>query len=133
VQLGWTAVNKVFLAAGGYMRAELGYSGFGHYFPSGSYSIGVAQGSGGYIMSEITISDARKTNQEDAEKQNARTVITGGQDLREWSSVPVPYSNQPAEVQVCHEETEFCCTLSYRMIRSADQPNYQVFSTRLKF
>jgi hypothetical protein len=123
-------MNDVSLITSSYMRPELGYTGNGLYnYGLVVSSIGIQTGSGGYIHSVYSVTGVnsqRKSLNADDGKPLVRDVQMESQDLNGWASVPVPQSNdETSTIQVCHGE-EFCCILTYRTIRSAENANYQV-------
>jgi hypothetical protein len=123
-------MNDVSLITSNYMRPELGYTGNGLYnYGYTVSSIGIQIGSGGYIYSVYSVTGVKsqsKNQNADYGKPLVRDIQMESQDLIGWASAPVPQSNnEPSTIQVCHGE-EFCCILTYRTIRSAENAYYQV-------
>jgi hypothetical protein len=123
LQQGWAETKKVTVISSAYSRPELGYTGSGR-FSERAYAVGISLTSGGFSLGVLSNSTGFY-NQEKSDSLNTKEVILESQDLSDWSSSPVPFSNVPNTVKVCHGET-FCCILNYRMIRSGDNPNFQV-------
>jgi hypothetical protein len=114
------------------MRAELGYTGTGHYFSSSSSAMSIQEGSGGWFSREIwKRGPVKQLNPEDISKsqkqknQKPLGISIGSQDLSNWASIPVPPSAVTTTVKVCHGKT-FCCELSYKTLSSVQEQHYQV-------
>ncbi|XP_059472931.1 biotinidase-like [Neocloeon triangulifer] len=135
VEMGWVEANKknnpTFLTSSNYQRAELGYSGFGIFFPSGSYSVSHPVGSGGYLSLGMAIEDPINLQEKRDEQKFSREVVADeGMDLSNYTAVAVPLSSQSQNsIEVCHSDG-FCCTLTYQTFSSGSSAttNYQLLA-----
>ncbi|CAB3365954.1 Hypothetical predicted protein [Cloeon dipterum] len=129
VQWGWHFANfdkKIALASSNYQNWMQGYAGNGLIWPSGSSIMMYSQGAHGFGILRTGVSDYTKTTTQGESKINGPMTFEET-DFTDFSSVLVPHSSLSVnEVSVCHGEDEFCCTLTYRMIRSADEMFYQL-------
>ncbi|XP_059488863.1 biotinidase-like [Neocloeon triangulifer] len=129
VQHGWHNDNDDFLAVSAYVRPELGYTGNGAYFPSGSTSIIVDDGPTAFSIAYYSVDETLLEAKEQFSMDKAsREIITEGIEFSKYSSVPIPASSLVSnEVRVCHG-VEFCCSLTYKTIQSADETHYQLLA-----
>ncbi|XP_065348087.1 pantetheinase-like [Cloeon dipterum] len=129
VHWGWHFANrdkKIALATSNYQNSMLGYTGNGIIWPSGSYALLYGPGAGGFGVLQTGVTDYTKTTTQGESKING-PITSEETDFTDYSSVPVPHSSLSVnEVSVCHGEDEFCCTLTYRTIRNADEMFYQL-------
>ncbi|XP_065349061.1 biotinidase-like [Cloeon dipterum] len=128
VQWGWHFANldkEITLVSANYFNSMIGYTGKGIISSSGGYSMSYSYGAGHLDISRAFVGQYGKAVQEESKAEPP--IISEETDFTNYTSVPVPHSSVVVnEVSVCHGENGFCCTLTYRMIRSADEMFYQL-------
>ncbi|KAF4528559.1 hypothetical protein B566_EDAN017074 [Ephemera danica] len=115
-QAAWSFSLDVNLLASGYSRPHLSSTG------SGIYG-GLRHGALKTLMAEVKTNEALVATLPPVESPTPRRLVTHKDDLSAYTSVKLEATNNSITVQNCHGA--FCCYLSYSVLNSTPDFNYQ--------